>query len=221
MVDNIAFRAFSSRREASEALASELEQILLGATANGREASLVVSGGTSPTELFHQLRSRKLPWDRVWIIPSDERMVPVGHPDRNEGMIRRELLKDRAAAAGLASLLATGPLPGSLLGHFDAVVLGMGADGHTASLFPDSPDLEAALSSENTLVQLEVPHLGAERISLTPGALLRSDHLFLLFFGAEKRHVFKQALEGDDVRQYPVRVVLQQDRVPLTVFWAP
>ena len=221
MTETVTLKEFGSREEASSALADELEQVLRASLQDDAEASLVVSGGTSPRSLFHHLSRRDLAWDRVWIIPSDERMVPLDHPDRNEAMIRRELLRDRARAAGLVSLLVSGPLPGSLLGQFDAVVLGMGEDGHTASLFPDSPDLQAALASEKVLYRLDVPRLSADRITLTPHALLHSGKLYLLFFGEDKRRVFDAAMAHGEVAEYPVRFLLQQDKVPVTVYWAP
>lgn len=220
MVENVTLREFTSRLACVAALADELEQLLRESVDDSGDASLVVSGGTSPVQLFRELSGRELPWDRVWIIPSDERMVPVTHPDRNESMIRRELLQHRATAAGLVSLLTTGPLPSSLLGRFDAAVLGMGTDGHTASLFPDSPDLEGALNSDKVLYRLRVPHLDADRVSLTPRALLRSNCLYLLFFGDEKRAVLDAAMSPGEVTEYPVRVILQQDKTPVTVFWA-
>lgn len=211
------FREFGTRADASDALAQALEIDLARAVQDRGEASLVVSGGTSPAAMFHALRKKMLPWRNVSVIPSDERNVALEHPDRNESMIRRELLVDQAADARLLSLLPAGDIPG----RFDAVVLGMGDDGHTASLFPDSPDLSRALGSQAQLEQLEVPRLGASRISLTPCALLSSRKIYLLFFGPEKRRVYEAALQENDVNRFPVSVVLGQGQVPVTVYWAP
>ena len=208
---------FGTRADASGALAQALENDLARAVQDRGEASLVVSGGTSPAAMFHALRKKMLPWHKVSVIPSDERNVALEHPDRNESMIRRELLAEKATHARLLSLLPAGDIPG----RFDAVVLGMGDDGHTASLFPDSPDLHRALGSQAQLEQLEVPRLGASRISLTPHALLSSRKIYLLFFGPEKRRVYEAAVQENDVSRFPVSVVLGQDRVPVTVYWAP
>lgn len=210
-------REFRDRAQAAEALASALQAGLGAALATRREAALVVSGGTTPVDLFRRLRKKPLPWKRIAVLASDERDVPTDHPDRNEGMIRRELLQDAAAAARLLSLIPPDPLPP----RFDEVVLGMGADGHTASLFPDSPDLATALASRDALAPLRVPRLDARRVSLTPAALVASTRISLLFFGTEKRAVFDAALAGDDPAEYPVRVVLGQSAVPVTVFTAP
>jgi 6-phosphogluconolactonase len=221
-------RAFASRGDAASALAAEVCETLMEALAARGRATLVVSGGTSPVEFFHILRRLPLSWERITVVPSDERVVPLQHADRNESMIRRELLQGPAAAARLRGLLpdsgSTANLPQlaeTLPDFFDAVVLGMGADGHCASLFPGSPELEAALRSPEPLALLNVPQLGAQRVSLTPAALLSSRRIDLLFFGQDKREVFAAAEAGDDPAQYPVRGVLRQGRVPVNAFWAP
>ena len=222
------FRAFASREEASKALAGEIFETLTEALAESGRAALVVSGGTSPVGFFHALRAQPLSWERLTIVPSDERVVPLSHPERNEAMIRRELLQGLAAGATLRGLLPPSGAPGSLAevaealpAAFDAVVLGMGADGHTASLFPGSPQLDAALRSAEPLALVDVPRLGVQRVSLTPAALLATRRLDLLFFGEEKRAVFEKAAEGGPVAEFPVRCVLRQEAAPLQVYWAP
>ena len=202
---------------ASRALSVRLAGLLRDALDANGKAALVVSGGTSPVALFHQLREESLAWKDVTIVASDERRVAPDHADRNEAMIRRELMQKSAAEAKLVSLIPPGEIPP----HFDAVVLGMGGDGHTASLFPGSPDLERALASKNPLETVDVPQLGSERVTMTPGALLNSGAVFFLFFGADKRRVYEAALDGTDVREYPVRVALHQEAAPVAVFWAP
>lgn len=202
---------------ASRALSVKLANLLADALETRGKAALVVSGGTSPVALFHHLREEPLDWRNITVVASDERRVAPDHADRNEAMIRRELMQSAAAQAKLVSLIPPGELPE----RFDAVVLGMGGDGHTASLFPGSPDLERALTSKNPLENVEVPQLGSERVSMTPSALLNSDAVFFLFFGADKRRVYEAALDGTDVREYPVRVALHQEAAPVAVFWAP
>lgn len=217
MPEALVFNTFDTREEASGALAAELVALLQAALVKRGQASLVVSGGSSPVQMFRALGAEPLPWTEVTVVPSDEREVPPDHADRNEAMIRRELMSGPAARARLVSLYPPGELPSG----FDAVVLGMGSDGHTASLFPGSPDLAAALAANGPLARLEVPQLGAHRISLTPRALLDTGRLFLLFFGAEKRDVFDRARAAGDLSEYPVRSVLHQGDVPVEVYWAP
>ena len=211
------FKEFSSRDDAAIALADDLQHGLSAAVKEKGQATLVVSGGTTPAGMFRLLRERDLPWNRVAVLASDERDVPPDHGDRNEAMIRRELLQGEAAQSQLVSLIPPGDIPG----FFDELVLGMGADGHTASLFPDSPDLDRALNSPAALEWLTTPSSDVRRVSLTPRALLQSGRISLLLFGAEKRAVFEAAEAGCDLREYPVRTVLCQEHVPVTVYWAP
>ena len=211
------FREFSSRDKAAAALADDLQAGLTAAVADKGRASLVVSGGTTPAGMFRLLCQRNLPWSRVTVLASDERDVPPDHADRNEAMISNELLRNKAARAQLVSLIPPGDIPT----FFDELVLGMGADGHTASLFPDSPELGGALVSKQTLEWLTTPSSPVRRVSLTPRALLQSGRISLLFFGAEKRDVYEAAESGTDLGEYPVRAVLCQERVPVTIYWEP
>jgi 6-phosphogluconolactonase len=222
----VTFLPFDSRQQASSTLANEIASTLQESLKHKTTANLVVSGGTSPVAFFHSLRDQDLEWERVAVIPSDERCVPADHADRNDAMIQREFIQAGASKALLRGLLPrndsdSSSILKSMPSMFDAVVLGMGEDGHTASLFPDSPTLERALSSTELTVTVSVPRLKAERISLTPAALLTSQRIDLLFFGETKRQVFEQALQPGPVSTYPVRAVLHQDRVPVRVFWAP
>jgi 6-phosphogluconolactonase len=217
MSEALTFQAFDDREEASGALAAELVAVLQAALVDKGQASLVISGGSSPVQMFRVLGAEPLPWEHVTIVPSDEREVPLDHADRNETMIRRELMYGPAADARLVSLFPPGAIPP----RFDAVVLGMGSDGHTASLFPGSPELAATLAESGPLARLEVPQLGMHRVSMTPAALLETERLFLLFFGDEKRDVFDRARAAGPVAEYPVRAVLHQGRVDVEVYWAP
>lgn len=225
-------RIFDSREAASTALADYIANRLEAAITTRGSASLVVSGGTSPLAMFHALRRKKLPWHDVTIVPSDERLVSIDHADSNEGMIRRELVADEATTAQLLSLAGDG-LPDNerltelnsqlenLHRPLDMVVLGMGDDGHTASLFPNSPDIGNALSSGDQCVIQAPPHLDIARLSLTPTCLLDAREIILLFFGDRKRAVYDRARDDGAIEELPVRFVLKQRLVPVTTFWAP
>lgn len=164
-------------------------------------------------------------------MPSDERWVPADHPDSNERLIRSRLLQNRAAGGNILPLFRAGveatQAPSLIQADladtaqpFSAVLLGMGEDGHFASLFPDFEQLPAALEPETQEPCMVVqtassPHL---RISLTLSALLNSGHIVLLIFGAAKREVFETAKQGGSA--YPVEALLHHSSAPLTVIWA-
>lgn len=165
-------------------------------------------------------------------MPSDERWVPADSPHSNEGLIRNRLLQGKAARGNILPFFRMGmdaaeaprQIEKELTGvrqPFSASLLGMGEDGHFASLFPDFDGLQTALDpgSKATCVLVKTagsPHL---RISLTLSALLNSEHIVLLIFGEAKRLVFEAAKAGGS--NYPVGALLHHIRQPLTVIWAP
>ncbi|MEL7023325.1 MAG: 6-phosphogluconolactonase [Pseudomonadota bacterium] len=222
---------FDSRARASETLADEIARALsIGIESNGR-ATLVVSGGSSPLETFRALREKDLDWSKVTVLPSDERWIDVNEPASNAGMLHRELLVGKAAAARFVSLYdgavelneaasVMSARVDKLHRPFDYVLLGMGSDGHTASLFPDDPQISKALSSSEACVVASPLSQPLDRISLTPNVLLDSQAIGLLFFGQEKADVFSKASLPGDLGVFPVRSVLRQELVPVTTYFA-
>ncbi len=228
----LSFKEFGTREEAADALARHIGERVREGVCRRATASVILSGGSSPRPLFQSLRLLPLPWCFLTIVPSDERWVPVEEDGSNEGMMRRELLDGEAGFARFVSLYRRDcgpadslPLLRASLAHvprpFDSVVVGMGDDGHTASLFPDSPDIGAALTSDAECVVQQVPRLGVPRVSLTVRSLLDTREVNLLFFGAAKRSVYERSLEPGPVEAYPIRALVQQPRVPVNVYWAP
>ncbi len=147
---------FPNTGQAAQALAEQVVLALRNGLALRDAASLAVPGGRTPQPLFHALRDAELDWSRVGITLTDERWVPEDHAASNAALVRRELLAGKAAPARFFPLYnatasageAVGAVWGSLASlprPFDAVVLGMGDDGHFASLFPRDPGLAAAL----------------------------------------------------------------------------
>ena len=232
MADGAMERYFDTREEASAAAATALTAALSRRLALQGDASLVVSGGSTPGRTFELLSAAPLAWQDVHVVPSDERWVAADHDDSNERLVREKLLVSEAANARLMSLYAAGvdpverchdlkaaivemPFP------FTASLLGMGSDGHFASLFPDAQNLEEGLDPDSEHLCLAVqtaasPYL---RLSLTLAALSRSDEIVLLMFGEDKRAVYEAAKTHRD--RYPVSRLLYQKRAPVRVFWAP
>ncbi|MGB5486511.1 MAG: 6-phosphogluconolactonase [Lysobacterales bacterium] len=230
----IEFRAFENRPEATAAAADLLVSLVNDVLDQSphAEASLVVSGGSTPGPCFDLMSATPLDWSRVTVVPSDERWVSPDSRDSNERLIRQRLLTGLAAKgkvlpffrSGLDASQAPRLIEKDLAGltqPFSAVLLGMGEDGHFASLFPDFDGLQKALDPHDksacTMVQTSgSPHL---RISLTLSALLNCTHTVLLIFGEAKREVFEAA--SADGSAYPIGALLHEIHKPLTVIWAP
>ncbi len=197
-------------------------------------ASLVVSGGKSPVKLFAALRVQRLDWSRVCVALADERWVEPGDVDSNERLVREHLLVDAAAAARFAGLKNGAPTPdvGAVSAWetfarvprpFDVTVLGMGDDGHTASLFPRSPNLSGALdvAAAAGCVGMWSPAAPHARLSLNVSALLGSRRIVLLLIGETKWRVYVAASRPGAVHDMPVRALLRQTRTPFEVNWSP
>jgi 6-phosphogluconolactonase len=227
-------RQFSSSSDAAQALADAIAQALTAALDARGRASLVVSGGRSPIGFFHCLRDAALDWSRVWITLADERWVPDTDPDSNAGLVKQHLLQGAAAAAHFVPLWNGAATPAAAITErsaalallprpFDAVVLGMGEDGHTASLFPGAAGLADALNPAGPalLAAVDPPAAPHPRLSLTLAALLGSRHIHLPLPGAAKRAVFARALANCDPLRLPVAAVLCQSAVPVTAYLSP
>jgi 6-phosphogluconolactonase len=232
MTEHIAEHDFATRDEASLAAAEHIAGLLRAELGEHEATSLIVTGGSSPAQCYAALATTAIDWSQVSIVLSDERWVSPTHKDSNEKLVRGSLLQGRAAAANLLSIYTSSATPAdrcktlddilpTLPMPFACALLGMGDDGHFASLFPDAENLAAGLAADNPAWCLPVTTAASEhlRISLTLAALLRSAQIVLLFFGTIKRDVYEHAKAEAPV--YPVTRLLSQERVPVHVFWAP
>jgi len=225
---------FADSDSLARALSGELAANLKGAIAARGLASLVVSGGKSPVKLFELLRAESLDWSRVCVALVDERWVDPSDPDSNEKLVRDVLLKEAAAAARFIGLKNAAPTPdlGAVSAWetfarvprpFDAIVLGMGDDGHTASLFPRSPNLAGALNPAAVAgcVGMRSPVAPHPRLSLNLSALLDSRRIVVLITGAQKWNTYCAASAEGPAEEMPIRCVLRQRHTPVEVVWAP
>ena len=222
---------FASRPLASEAAAQRVAAAIQRTLVGAPEAAIVATGGSTPEDCYRSLADTALSWDKVSVMLSDERCVPPTHEASNEGLLRRSLATGRAVNAKIVSIydpalpleeqcgavmqkLNRLPLP------FSISLLGMGADGHFASLFADCDQLEEGLDPDGGLRCMLVrtaasPH---PRITLTMAALLQSDEVLLFFFGDTKRKIYELArLPGS---RLPVSQLLHQQHTPVHVIWA-
>jgi 6-phosphogluconolactonase len=201
--------------------------------AHGR-ASMAVSGGSTPKALFRRLAGADIPWQEVLITLVDERWVEPSNRDSNEGLVRRYLLQDRAAAATFIGLKNFFPTAGQgeaecalrlaeVPRPFTVLLLGMGNDGHTASLFPGSSRLAAATDLDSGRICMavtpgEAPH---ERMTLTLPAILDAQEILLHITGPDKKAVLEKAQGPGPAEDMPIRFVLRQQERPVAVYWAP
>ena len=227
------------RFETRDALENELAQAITHALMQGiaarDQAVLVVSGGSTPLGLFRTLsKQQQVDWTKVIITLADERWVPASHSDSNHRLVADTLLQGSAARAEFLPLYtgAASPEEGcdeigyklAALGTFDAVILGMGGDSHTASLFPNTPALAVGLDANASIAALAVhpetaPHA---RISMSLARLLDTRNLILHFTGSDKAQVFENAVaEGKSSIDHPIRAFALQDKHDLEVFFAP
>jgi 6-phosphogluconolactonase len=225
---------FADIEAMSRALADQITAGLKAAIAARGLASLVVSGGKSPIRLFEMLRVAKLNWSSVCVALADERWVEPSDPGSNEKLVRDVLLTEAAAAARFLGLKNSAPTPdmGAVSAWetfarvprpFDAVVLGMGDDGHTASLFPGSPNLPNALNlaAAAGCIGMRAPVAPQPRLSLNLSAILDSRRIVLAINGDAKWRTYIAACAEGPIQDMPVRAVLRQSLTPVEVMWSP
>lgn len=231
---NPARRSFGSKEDLALALAEAVADHLNEGIERRGVASLAVSGGSTPGKFFGALGKRKdVQWGKVYVTLVDERWVPETSDRSNAALVNERMLQGPAASARFIPLYSGGAVPDAaaiartnVLQHtvpmpFDAVVLGMGNDGHTASFFPGGDTLAEALGGEGPALAIRAPGAGEPRVTLCLRRLLDAEGLYLHIEGEEKEKVLDQALGEGPVEVMPVRAVLRQTRTPLTVFWCP
>lgn len=214
------------------ALSEKVAAMLAVSIEEKGNASLVVSGGRTPMGFFHLLSQQVLDWSKVTVLLADERWVNADHADSNEKLVRENLLINEASQATYLALKnsAEQAVDGEAeceaalaeLDTFTVLILGMGDDGHTASLFPGSEALAEGLdmNSGRSCIAVTPLHAPHQRMSLTLPRLLNSQQIVIHISGASKQEVLQQAQAGDDVMELPIRSILQQQVAPLSIYWA-
>ena len=219
----------SPRDQLAIQLAEAVAEALRVDLTHQENALLVVSGGSTPVPFFTALAAYELPWARVQVTLADERWVAEDAADSNARLVREHLLQGPASAARFVPLTSDDPTPeqgaaavaervARLAWPASVVILGMGGDGHTASLFPDSRELELALATDAPALAVRTPSQPQPRITLSADRLHQARRHVLHITGGDKRDVLARALSGDDVRELPIRAFLA---CPLATYWAP
>jgi 6-phosphogluconolactonase len=224
------WHVFPSRLELAEKLAKTIAEKLSDAIARRGAGFIAVSGGSTPALLFAELSRAAIDWKKIVVTLIDERLVPATSPRSNARLVTDRLLQGPAAAATFVPLyhgiddgeeaaalasVALGELPWPL----DVAVLGMGGDGHTASFFPDAPNLEELLAADaaKLVLPVEAASAGEHRLTLTLGKIAKAGLLALHIEGAEKRQVLERALAGEKL---PIRAAFEAAPRPVEIFWA-
>ena len=196
-------------------VSKDIIQALEKSLAKKGYASLLVCGGSSPLKIFEELNQIELDWKNITISLIDDRIVSSAHPDSNELLVEKYLLKGFASDAKFISLNNNYNLLIEDVKEFDVAIIGMGPDGHFASLFPDSPELDEGLTSSAGAISVSTPSSDYSRISATLNTITESDLIVLLIFGEAKRKI-AESPDG-----YPIQKLLAQTRTPVQIFWAP
>lgn len=226
----VARQDYPDRGTLMRGLAELVADQLRAAHATRGRATLAVPGGTTPGPFLEALSEADLAWPEIDVLLTDERLVPETSPRSNTRLVREALLRGPAAGARLVHYHAAGSTLAPVLDiarariaaalPIDVLVIGMGTDMHTASLFPSAPELDAALAADAP--DLMVIHPAGEpeaRVTLTAPVLRGASVIHVLITGPDKIAALDTALAGGPVREAPVRAVLTAP-VPVTVHYA-
>lgn len=229
--------SFNTDDELTDRLCKQLSDRLRADIIADGAASLVVSGGSTPAPLFRKLADTDLEWSKVYVTLADERWLPANDPDANARLVQLNLLQGKAAAAQFVSLTNEAETPflaepaihkklRAIALPLSAVVLGMGDDGHTASLFPAAETLSKALGGldsngkESLCCAVTPPAAPYQRMTLTAPTLLSCRELILHIKGKKKREILEQAMQPGPVEALPIRAFLHQDLVALNIYYS-
>lgn len=225
---------YDSVDELADAVAGDIGFIIESAVDARGEALIALPGGETPKPVFARLAAAKLPWKKVTIIPGDERLVPMQDELSNVRMIAAAFLPTGARVIPITGDIADYRLAGNsadarlqdLKWPPDLVWLGMGSDGHTASIF-NGPDMDDALNAPKArrAVGVMPEPMPAEapvpRVTLTRSAILSARTILVTIRGQEKRELLEQAIEAGHSSKLPIGRVLAEAEQPIDIHWAP
>jgi 6-phosphogluconolactonase len=232
MAEEIEYWEFDAADDLIDAVVGDVSFIIESALDARGQALVAFPGGSTPKPILEKLAQANIRWKSVTIIPTDDRLVPVDNPLSNVAMIAKIFIPKGARVIPITSEAADHHLAGNAANarladlHWppDLVWLGMGADGHTASIFP-GPDMEHALNSNADVRAVGVapdplpPEAPVNRVTLTAAAIAAARTTMLVISGDEKRAVLDKAIEQGKKSAYPIGQVLEKITVPVDVYW--
>ena len=229
--EHVGFYSNNSSESLVADLSQNIAEIIDEAIQKKGRASMAVSGGSTPKPLFEELSLIDLDWPKVDLTLVDDRWVDANHKDSNELLVRTHFIKNYAERVNFVPLKndESTAIKGVSLTEealtnfkmpFDIVILGMGADGHTASLFPCSDELERGmdLNTDHTLISTNPKTAPYERISLTAKSIMDSKKIFLHLNGSSKLNTLEEAMNLSDSSKMPIYAFLNHG---LDIFWSP
>ena len=219
---------FEDREDAEKALMEDLLRQLGPCAQSNEECTLLLSGGSTPAGLYRRMNEADFPWPTLSVGLVDERRVDENNPASNAALIKQTFLGGRDDVRFFPMVYSPADLDQDwpqIVHNYDTlpserwVVLGMGTDGHTASLFPNDPASEASFRDDadmEVLVQTRSPQEPHERISCTPDYLKSSAHLFLLMFGTDKWDIW----ESSSAQNLPIWRIMSE-AASASIYYAP
>lgn len=231
MAEEIEYWEFDAVEDLIDAVVGDVSFIIESALDARGQALVAFPGGSTPKPILEKLAQSNIRWKSVTIIPTDDRLVPVDNPLSNVAMIAKIFIPKGARVLPIASDAADHHLAGNAANarladlHWppDLVWLGMGADGHTASIFP-GPDLDTALDGGKDVRAVGVapeplpPEAPVNRVTLTAAAIAAARTTILVVSGSKKREVLEAAIEQGAKSSYPVGRVLAKIKVPVDIY---
>ncbi|WP_419808125.1 6-phosphogluconolactonase [Sphingomonas sp.] len=235
MTDEVEWWEYEDAAELADAVAGDLQFVIESAIDARGTAVIALAGGNTPAPIYAKLAAAKLDWKRVTIIPGDERIVPLGDKLSNVTMIGKTFIPKGARVMPIvpqatSDYKAAGRSADALMQDLhwplDLCLLGMGADGHTASIFP-GPDYDEALSGPRERRALGVmpeplpPEAPVPRVTLSRQGIVTAKALTVVITGAGKRQVLEDAIKQGESSRYPIGRVLADVELPVDIHWAP
>lgn len=234
MTEEVEWWEYDDAAELASAVAGDLQFVIESALDARGAAVIALSGGSTPVPIYTKLAAAKLDWKRVTIIPTDERIVPIGDPLSNVTTIGKAFIPKgarvkpivpQATADHKAAGRSADALMQELHWPLDLCLLGMGEDGHTASIFP-GPDYDEALSGPRERRALGVlpdplpKEAPVARVTLSRQGIVTAKALTIVITGAAKRKVLEDAIKQGESSRYPIGRVLADVELPVDIHWA-